>query len=494
MLFIESKSLDYAVDGATRTSLLENLQEQGFVPLIRSARLHLYEVALAGAEGVRELERALAARADVEAEAPYVRGELFCVEDYALFLLFGDAGGDEAAGVRAGIIYEGETHEPLDKLEAFCRSIGEALEAARRSGVGGVASGAENGGVATAGLSGDTGSGAPHAFAWKRREGRASESFRRFAETETATPANARGEMVEGWLRSSGMLEDTQARGFLRRLSEAHREGRTVPGALPAGEGVPDALLNRLAEVGLLKREILVSCRKDGRALFRLPSPDAFSILSGSNAVCNECGAAIADEKAEEVTVPTSLTATLLQDGAWLATHLRSIISKLGVPEKQIVARATGGEGEVRLMVNVCGEAFLCLLHDGDWTTAQARRALDEHAKSDSAHLVLIATGKIQEDARQRLREHARRRTQNGRELELILVEGMDAVAAELQPAFERVASNALAEELWELDTSLGLSAGQLIATRFRLMQRPGALRDLAASAAASMSGSLHEF
>jgi hypothetical protein len=490
MLFVERKSLDHTVDGATRTSLLENLQEQGFVPLIRSARLHLYEVALGDAEQTREMERALAARADLEAEAPYVRGDLFCVEDYALFLLFGDAASD---GVRAGIIYEGETHDPLEKLDAFCRSIREALdrEALDREALDAARRNSSNNGSGV----GATGSVGPLASEWERREARVSDSFQRFAAAETATPANARGEMVEGWLRTSGMLEDTQARGFLRRLSEAHREGRTA-GALQgnAEESVPDALLNRLAEVGLLKREILVSCRKDGRALFRLPSPDAFSILSGSNATCNECGAAIADEKAEEVTVPTSLTATLLQDGAWLATHLRSIISKLGVPEKQIVARGTGSHGEVRLMANVCGEAFLCLLHDGDWTTAQARRALDEHAKSDSAHLVLIATGKIQEDARLRLREHARRRTHGGRELELILIEGMDSVAAELQPAFERVAANALADELWELDTSLGMSAGELIATRFRLMQRAGAQRDLAASATASMSGSPHEF
>jgi hypothetical protein len=318
-----------------------------------------------------------------------------------------------------------------------------------------------------------------------------SESFRRFAEDVNATPTGARGEMVEGWLRTSGMLEDSQARGFLRRLSEAHREGRTTATLAAGDESVPDALLNRLAEVGLLKREILVSCRKDGRSLFRLPSPDAFSGLSSSNAICNECGAAIADERAEEVTVPTSLTATLLQDGAWLATHLRSLISKLGIPDKQIVARPTGADGEVRLMANVCGEAFLFLLHDGDWTTAQARRALDEHSKIESAHLALIATGKIQEDARQRLREHARRRTQGGRELELILIEGMEAVTSELQPVFERVSADALAEELWELDTSLGVSAGQLIAARFRLMRGPDARRDLAASAVASMSGSL---
>jgi hypothetical protein len=470
MLFIESKSLDYAVDGATRTSLLESLQEQGFVPLIRSARLHLYETALAGAEHARALESALAARADAEAEAPYVRGDLFCVEDYAHFLLFGEGAGE---GVRAGIVYESGTADPLEKLDAFCRSVRESLDAARSAGGRGASNSDSASPVA------------PFMPDWEMRAPRVADSFQRFAADVSATPTGARGEMIEGWLRTSGMLEDSQARGFLGRLSEAHREGRAA--ALASGdESVSEALLNRLAEVGLLKREILVSCRKDGRALFRLPSPDAFSVLSGSNAVCNECGAAIADERAEEVTVPTSLTATLLQDGAWLATHLRSLISKLGVPDKQIVARPTGGDGEVRLMANVCGEAFLFLLHDGDWTTAQARRALDEHARIESAHLVLVATGKIQEDARGRLREHARRRTQGGRELDLILIEGMDAVAAELQPVFERVSADALAGELWELDTSLGVSAGQLLAARFRLTHSPGALRDLAASAASS--------
>lgn len=476
MLFIESKSLNYAVDGATRTSLLESLQEQGFVPLIRSARLHLYETALAGTGHARSLENALAARSEAETEAPYVRGDLFCVEDYAHFLLFGDEQGE---GVRAGIVYESGMADPLEKLDAFCRSVRESLEASR--GVSGL--GAPNGG------GGGASSGAPDALVtpeWETRAARVSDSFRRFAADATATPTGTRSEMVEGWLRTSGMLEDSQARGFLRRLSEAHKEGRAASMAT-GSESVPDALLNRLAEVGLLKREILVSCRKDGRALFRLPSPDAFSVLSGSSAVCNECGAAMADERAEEVTVPTSLSATLLQDGAWLATHLRSLISKLGVPDRQIVARPTGGDGEVCLMANVCGEAFLFLLHDGDWTTAQARRALDEHARIESAHLVLVATGKIREDARQRLREHARRRTQGGRELELILIEGMDAVAAELQTVFERISAEALTEELWELDTSLGVSAGQLVAARFRLMRGHDA-RDLAASATASMS------
>ncbi len=127
MLFTESKSLDYVVGVRARTSLLESLQGRGFVPLIRSARLHLYETALAGAEEqASALEGALAGRAEAELETPYVRGELFCLEDCAHFLLFGDEPGE---GTRAGIVYENGMADPLEKLDAFCRLVRESLDA-----------------------------------------------------------------------------------------------------------------------------------------------------------------------------------------------------------------------------------------------------------------------------------------------------------------------------------------------------------------------------
>ena len=475
MLFVESNSLDYVLEGAARIALLEQLQERGYLPLIRSARLHLYELASMGtAERAREMERAVAARAELAGDAPYVRGDLFWMEDYAHFLLFSDRA-SEGDKLRAGIIYEGERLTASEELDAFCRGISDAIETTHggRKGTGN--------GIAVA----------PLAVEWQKRESLAPESFRRFA-AEATTLADTRSETSDGWLERAAMLENAQARRFLHRLNEAHREGRGL--SLNAGdESVPEALFNKLAEANLLKREILVSCRKDGRALFRLPTPDAFSVLSGSNAICSECGAAIADEKAEEVTVPTPLTATLLQDGAWLAAHLRAILSKFGLTDKQIISRPPSGDGGARLLANVCGETFLFLLHDGDWTIVQARRALDEHSKIESSHLVLIATGRMQDEARQRLREHARRRTQGGRELELILIEGIESIAAELEPAFERIGAKAISEELWELDMSLGMSAGQLLATRFRLLQQSGAPREMAASSAASPSSHLRE-
>ena len=472
MLFVATKTLAHHVEFATRTPLVERLQEKGLVPLVRSARLHAYELALPGAERARELERTLAAQAEAAGEAPYVRGDLFCFADYVHFLIFGDEA--EGGQIRAGIIYDADTADAQQKLDAFCRNVYETLEAAR-------------------GFSDLKAASALLEVEWQAHERDAPEGFTRFAADAAGDGAqqNARSALVADWLHVAGMLEDTEARQVLRRLVEVQKEGRGAAALVGGeGEGVSESLLDRLAGAGLVKREVLVSCRKGGRPLFRLPSPDALGVLNASNAICTECGAAIADEKADEISVPTSLTTTLLQDGSWLTTHLRSILGKLGLPEQQISTRPVSGEGESRAMAHLAGEPFLFLLRDGDWAAADARHALDEQAHAGTSHLVVIATGRIHEEVRQRLREHARWRAHGGRAADVLFIEGMEAVAPELEKAFERVVAAALNEELWPLDASLGLNVAQLVAARFRL-QKSGALRELAASAAGAVAGSL---
>jgi hypothetical protein len=477
MLFVESRVLDRHVDGAARTSVLERLEDRGLTPLVRTARLSLFELALLKSDRARALEAAVAARMEGEGDSPYVRGELFCFRDYAHFVVFGDEE-DGTAGVRAGVVYETETADPAQKLEEFCQNVSDSLRLARAVAAGEGADGAGSGG-------GDE---------WRARGPVVPESFARFAADEGAPLLATRGEMVEGWLRAAGMLEDSEARRWLSRLHDSHQDGRAP--SLREGEGgesVPEPLLRRFTEAGLVRREILVSCRKAGRALFRLPSPDALAVLG--NAVCSECGASVADEKAEEVVVPTSLTTTLLQDSSWLVTHLRAILSKLGLPETHVAARqAAVGETDVQMMANVCGEPFLFLLRDGDWTASHARRAAEDHSHAEDAHLVVIASGKVPDDARQRLRDHVRRLARAGRESELIFVEGLEAAHEELQPAFERACERALSRELWELDASLGMSVGYMMAARARLLRGEGEPRAAAASAAGAGAGSLAEF
>ena len=475
MLFVASKTAEKFVEGPLRTPLLEALEERGLAPLIRLARLHCFARALANPERVKDLERALAATAEEEGDAPYVRGEIFCLEDHAHFLIFGDE--DESGpGMRAGLVYTAETADPAEKLDSFCRNVRDALQAAAARS------------QSSAGAAAD--------FDWRGREGSAKQHVSQAvaAEESAALPAARGGDAAER-VRAVELLEDVVARDFLWRLSEAHADGRAAE-MLSAGGREParDALVARLSDAGLVKREVQISCRKSGRSIFRLPSSEALGIVTASNAVCSDCGAAVADERAEELATPTPLASSLLKGGGWLSSSLRAVLVGAGLRGGEVLTRPSDAEAEAQLVANVSGEPFLLFVRDGDFTAADARRALEAEAETRATHLVVVSTGKIQDEARARLREHARRRTRAGGTSEVVFVEGLEAAAVELRRAVERVSRDALTRELFELDQSAGFNVGLMLAERFRLNSSKVELRDLAASAAGALAGGPQEF
>jgi hypothetical protein len=481
MLSVETRTADLGVERLLRTPVLEALQRRGLVPLIRASRLHLFEQAAPGGGRARELERLLEERAEAGGEEPYVRGDLFCFEAFAHYLVFGDGYGSGADGLRAGIIYGTETDAPAEKLEAFCRNVLEAYEEALRESAGGDA---------------ETGEGrdstASEYVMWRAPEVQTPQAFKAAADATDAPAPRSAGSAERA--RASEILEDAAARGFLRRLGEAQADGR-VPEMLSGGRGPEqEALVANLAGAGLVRREVQVSCRKDGRSLFRLPSAEALAIVTASNAVCSECGSAVADERAEELVTPTPLASSLMKDGAWLLNSLRTILEGLGVSEAQTAPLPSADEGTAQVLASVCGEPFLFVMRDGDFTAAHARRAIEGEAETHATRTVVVAAGKVQDEARSRLREHARRRARGGTETEVVFVEGWEHAADELRPLVERVSEEALARELYELDSDAGFNVSHALAARFRLTQRKVALRDLAASAAGTLAGSLSEF
>jgi hypothetical protein len=368
MLLIETRAAEQSVEKSLRTPLLEALQGRGHVPLIRSARTHFYEQAAGDAAHAAELERAVAGWTDAEGVDPYVRGDVFCSDDFAHFLVFADE--SDGGGLRAGIVYGAETAEPVRRLEEFCRSVSEAYEEAARGGSENGAANAQNG------------ASVPR-VEWRRREGGSQEVFKRFASSndasEATTSSGTRGMTAER-MRAVEILEDSDARGFLQRLSEAHADGR-VSEMLAAEGRAPEreALVSRLAGSGLVRRDVQISCRKNGRSLFRLPSADALAMVTASNAVCSECGTAIADERAEELVTPTPLASSMMKGGEWLVSHLRSILKGLGIPEGETATRAASDDGEAQVLANVGGEPFLFVVRGA---RSKARRTRTPRASS----------------------------------------------------------------------------------------------------------------
>ena len=437
MLFLESKALNHAVDVNGRLYLLQELQERDIVPLIRSHRLRCFEDVLLGMDHVKEMESALAATKESTIEEPFVLGDLFCFDDYILFLVF-----EDDSYIRAGIVYEAQTREPFRKLDAFCQEVRNVLS--RESSV-------------------------PD---WQTTMPSMPQGFRTFIESQDADSlyTSRRKETMSKRILAASKLEDESARVFLRTARNAHEEGyaaKLLTGHTQS-EHVP---IQRLEDAGLVEREVQISCRKTGHALFRLPNPHALAVVTVSDATCSECGARVADENVEEVIAPTQLASSLLEDGSWLVSRLHFLLREMGVPEREIALGPAEGNGYGQLMANICGESFLIVTRDGDLTPAFARWSIDLEIDTEASHLVIVATGRIHKEAGVLLQNHSRRRVSGGQDFEMIVADDVLTAGRELESALERVSQRVVAEQLCVLDNSIGFSVSRLVLTKFRLLR-----------------------
>jgi hypothetical protein len=438
MLFLETKALNHPVDGNARTRLLQELQDEGLTPLIRSTRLRFFEDVLPGVDRISELESALSSGADSTIGEPFVRGDLFCFHDYILFLVF-----DDEPSVRAGIVYEPHTPEPFRKLDSFCDDVRNLLrmDDERRD--------------------------FPQ---WQSGKPTMPQGFRTFVEKQDADSlyTSLRKETMSKRILAASKLEDERARVFLRTARNAHEEGYAAK-LLTGNTESAQVPIQRLEDVGLVEREVQISCRKTGHALFRLPNPHALAVVTVSDATCSECGAPVADENVEEVIAPTQLASSLLEDGSWLVSRIHFLMRELGVPEREIAVGPSEGTGYGQMMANISGESFLIVTRDGDLTPAFARWAIDLEIETEASHLVIVATGRIHREAGVLLQNHSRRRVSGGQDFEMIIADDAATAGRELESALERVSQRVVAEQLCVLDNSIGLSVSRLVLKKFQL-------------------------
>jgi len=440
MLFLESKSLNHAVNTDGRTRLLQELQEHQMVPLIRSHRLRCFEDVLLAVDHVSEMETSLSRSIESTIGEPYVRGDLFCFPDYILLLIFED---DDY--LRAGIVYEARTPEPFRKLDSFCNEVRNLLMSHDQQ-------------IAMS---------FPE---WETSTSAMPRGFRTFVERQDADSlyTSLRKETMSKRILAASKLEDESARVFLRTARNAHEEGYAAK-LLTGHTESTHVPIQRLEDAGLVEREVQISCRRTGHALFRLPNPHALAVVTVSDATCSECGAPVADENVEEVIAPTQLASSLLEDGSWLVSRIHFLLRELGVPEREIAVGPAEGTGYGQLMANICGESFLIVTRDGDLTPAFARWTIDLEIDTEASHLVIVATGRIHKEAGVLLQNHSRRRVSGGQDFEMIIADDVATAGRELQQALERVSQRVVAEQLCVLDSSMGFSVSRLVLSKFQL-------------------------
>jgi hypothetical protein len=459
MLFIQSNIQALSLTGEERLRLLDALAVSGRRPLLRSARRSLFrslvERAVGGGEveaAASDLELLCVARGGIPEGTAYAPGELFCDGDCVLALVFGE--GDAGGTLAASVVYDLETAEPLARLERFCREVQAALDSIKVD--------APAGDAPQAGLP-----------LWRARGGRTPQGLARFVSTQPPDFVRAAAALRGGreLARASELLEAREVREFLRRVEELRREGFTPRRLLAEAGTLGTVSVERMLEAGLIERELRVSCRKSGHALFDLPSPDSLAAVTISRARCSLCAAPVADEVVEETFSPSRLAVALLEDGGWLANRVYRIVRSLGVPESDISTGPPTPHGESYLAADVCGNTFLVVTRDGDLTPAFARRVAEIVEDADATHLIAVVTGAADDEGRLRLYEFAWRRARGGRDLNTTVVEGLEDAREQMGRAFETAVRRELSRALFPLDAALGFNAAGFVLEWFRSLK-----------------------
>lgn len=467
MLFIRSNNLPTSLSDGERLRLLDTLAARGLNPLIRAARrhflrsliLHPEDPALAAYESA-ELEGACASLHESEPRGPYTPGDLFCAGDCVLYLVFG---GNDADGLSMGIVYDIETADPLANFERFCREVREALTNIK--GAGSVAT--------QAGHSSELARLAP-------QPGSPPRGLARFMSLQPDDFVRAAAVFRGGreLTRASELMESKAVRQFLRRVQEMRLEGYS-PRRLFSEADACGVSVEKMLEAGLLEREVRVSCRKSGHALFDLPSPDSLAAITLSKAKCSLCAAPVADEVIEETINPAPLAVSLLEDGRWLTNRIYRIVRSLGVPDSEIATGPASPQGESYLVAGVCGKTFLFAMRDGDLTPALSRRIAGMVEETDATHVAVVVTGSVEDEGRMRLYEFAWRTARAGRDLGTTLVEGLSGARAQIEHAFEVTVRHELNRNLFPLDAAAGFNAGKFVLGWFRAAKLVRAERGL---------------
>ena len=458
MLFIQSKSLPLALTEMERLRLLDALRKQELSPLIRATRQRCFELLVAAhgeaaafKSAAEEFEQqCIATRAPDDGDA-YTPGELFCTDDCIFFLVF-SASAEE--GVSAGVVYSIATRAPLVKLERFCREVSAAVSAIRQDSAGTPAAAA-----------------ADYSH-WQTRARPSAQGIARFiARQPTDFAVAAKCKIgARALVRASELMEEHAVRAFLRRVQEMRREGYSPRRLFAEADRLGGLSVAKMLDAGLLEREVRVSCRQSGHALFDLPTPDSLAAITISKAKCSLCAAPVADEVIEETINPTPLAVSLLEDGSWLHNRVYKIIRALGVPDSEIAMGPVSAHGESYLLADVCGHSFLFVTRDGDLTPAFSRRIAATVAETEATHLVSIITGAVEDEGRLRLYEFAWRRARDGQDLDMTLIEGLHGARAEIERAFTRAVQRELTHRLYALDAALGLSASNFVLNWFKLL------------------------
>lgn len=207
-------------------------------------------------------------------------------------------------------------------------------------------------------------------------------------------------------------LCDQFTRTILREICQARgTQAKTLNVGRPKEEARTAAALGTLTTLGLVVKEILISCRKTSAPLLRVASTRAFESGELARARCHNCQSPLSDESRSEVYVASELGESLNRSSHWLTVWTTVCLANEGIPNTAVRWSVSESGEEVDLVAAVFDESWIFELKDREFGAGDAHPFSYRRARYSPDRAYVVTPAKVSDEAKRIFREIASDRT-----------------------------------------------------------------------------------
>ena len=275
-------------------------------------------------------------------------------------------------------------------------------------------------------------------------------------------------DLSEDELELAGHLEDASARSLA--LVVKRSGGILATDLVKKGGTNPEEVqstIEHLTEVGLLAQEYVVICRKTSNQINRVSSREAIEKMTELGVLCS-CGRPISEERVEELFSPTPQLQRMLDQSYWMTAKLVQVLTQLNIPQDRILLNLLESAEEIDAFVDLDGTLLMFELKDGEFSMGHAYPFSGRIGLYKPDFAIIVSTKKIAPEVKEYFE-----RVEPG--AEIIYVDQLDELASTLKQSARRIRSMRVLQILSRFDpmATVEMPLSQVLASKIGIESEP---------------------
>lgn len=201
------------------------------------------------------------------------------------------------------------------------------------------------------------------------------------------------------------VLEKDSCRRMLQSVLTRGRISSEV--AAQNGESIA---YTELLQCGLLRKEHLVSCVKDGKPLTHVSSREHLVNTTIGQLPCPECGRRFVEERIEEILIPTEMARALTSGSRWMQIWLTRELEKNHIPKEDVKwnLHVEGGE-EIDVVTSIFGNIVFFELKDREFGLGDIYPFIYRMERYAADRGMIVTTEKVSRDTKNYIEERSKK-------------------------------------------------------------------------------------